>query len=70
MNDKIEAFKARIQQLAADGKCSPEAAALIDDMYAELETAYKQNLSLRKTALKAVSKQERMSSKLKDALME
>ncbi|CAM3312892.1 MULTISPECIES: hypothetical protein [Paenibacillus] len=70
MNDKIEAFKARIQQLTADGKCSPEAAKLIDEMYAELETAYKQNLNLRKTALKAVSKQERMSSKLKDALME
>lgn len=48
----------------------PEAAELIDEMYAELETAYKQNLNLRKTALKAVSKQERMSSKLKDALME
>ncbi|ANY71898.1 hypothetical protein BBD41_04470 [Paenibacillus ihbetae] len=70
MNDKIEAFKIRIQQLTADGKCSPEAAALIDDMVVELEAAYKQNLNLRKTALKAVSKQDRMSSRLKDALME
>ncbi|OOC60797.1 hypothetical protein [Paenibacillus ihbetae] len=70
MNDKIEAFKKRIQQLTADGKCSPEAAALIDDMVVELEAAYKQNLNLRKTALKAVSKQDRMSSRLKDALME
>lgn len=70
MSDKMEAWKARMHKVESQGGVSPEAAALIQAMYEELEVLTKQNINLRKTVLKATSKQARMSSKLKDALME
>ncbi|AWP28470.1 hypothetical protein PVOR_13129 [Paenibacillus vortex V453] len=70
MSDKMETWKARMQEVESQGGLSPEAATLIHAMYEELEVITKQNMNLRKTVLKATSKQTRMSSKLKDALME
>jgi len=70
MNDKLEAWKQRIQEMESHGDLSAEAGRLVNAMYEEIETLTKQNINLRKTALKLTSKEMRMSSKLKDALME
>lgn len=70
MSDKMAAWKERIREVEAMGGLSPEALTLIQAMYEELEALTKQNFNLRKTALKATSRETRMSSKLKDALME
>lgn len=70
MNDKLEAWKQWIQEIESKGDLSPEAGRLVHAMYEEIQTLTKQNINLRKTALKATSKEMRMSSKLKDALME
>lgn len=70
MNDKLEAWKQRMQEIESKGDFSPEASRLVHAMYEEIQTLTKQNINLRKTALKATSKEMRMSSKLKDALME
>ncbi|KOP63914.1 hypothetical protein AMS62_00700 [Bacillus sp. FJAT-18019] len=70
MNDKLEAWKQQIKEMESKGDLSAEAGMLVNAMYEEIETLTKQNINLRKTALKATSKEMRMSSKLKDALME
>lgn len=70
MSDKMAAWKERIREVEALGGLSPEALTLIHAMYDELEALTKQNFNLRKTALKVTSRETRMSSKLKDALME
>ncbi|MGG3282500.1 hypothetical protein [Paenibacillus solani] len=70
MNDKLEAWKQRIQEMESKGHLSGDASRLVNAMYEEIEMLTKQNINLRKTALKATSKEMRMSSKLKDALME
>lgn len=70
MNDKLEAWKERIQEVESKEGLSPEASGLVYAMYEEIEALMKQNFNLRKSALKATSKEMRMSSKLKDALME
>ncbi|MFB4322209.1 MULTISPECIES: hypothetical protein [Paenibacillus] len=70
MSDKMEAWKERIQEAESKGGLSPDALSLIHAMYEEIEALTRQNVNLRRTALKAASKETRMSSKLKDALME
>lgn len=70
MSDKMEAWKERIQEAESNGGLPPDALTLIHAMYEEIEALTRQNVNLRRTALKAASKETRMSSKLKDALME
>ncbi|ACX64403.1 hypothetical protein MHI43_10735 [Paenibacillus sp. FSL H8-0457] len=70
MSDKMEAWKERIQEAESKGGLPPDALTLIHAMYEEIEALTRQNVNLRRTALKAASKENRMSSKLKDALME
>lgn len=68
--DKAEMWEQRIQELAAAGALSAEARALLHEMLEELKQVARQNMNLRKAVLKASGKEARMSSKLKDALME
>lgn len=70
MNDTIVELQSRAKTLKEEGSLSPEASELIGLLLGELETVSRQNINLRKAALKTSSKQSRMSSKLKDALME
>ena len=70
MSDKMEAWKERIQEAESKGGLPPDALTLIHAMYEEIEALTRQNVNLRRTALKTASKENRMSSKLKDALME
>lgn len=70
MMDKAEMWAQRIQELAAAGALSAEARALLHEMLEELKQVARQNMNLRKAVLKASGKEARMSSKLKDALME
>lgn len=70
MSDKMEAWKERIQEVESKGGLTPDALTLIHAMYEEIEALTRQNVNLRRNALKAASKETRMSSKLKDALME
>ncbi|MGG1876858.1 hypothetical protein ABDI30_04610 [Paenibacillus cisolokensis] len=70
MMDKAEMWEQRIQELAAAGALSAEARALLHEMLEELKQVARQNMNLRKAVLKASGKEARMSSKLKDALME
>ncbi|MEK3730851.1 MULTISPECIES: hypothetical protein [Paenibacillus] len=70
MMDKAEMWEQRIQELAAAGALTAEARALLHEMLEELKQVARQNMNLRKAVLKASGKEARMSSKLKDALME
>ncbi|MGM1046013.1 hypothetical protein SAMN05661091_3811 [Paenibacillus uliginis N3/975] len=70
MNDTVADLANRAKLLKETGQLSPEAALLVEQLLKELETVNRQNINLRKAALKSSSKQARMSSKLKDALME
>lgn len=70
MNDTIVDLQNRAKTLEEEGSLSLEASELIGLLLEELESVSRQNINLRKAALKTSSKQARMSSKLKDALME
>ncbi|WP_054957194.1 hypothetical protein [Paenibacillus dakarensis] len=70
MNDTVLQLANEAKKLKEEEQLSPEATKLIDQLLEELETLARQNVNLRKAALKATSKQSRMSSKLKDALYE
>lgn len=70
MNDTIVNLTKQARKLEEEGQLSPDAAKLVEQLLEELEIITRQNVNLRKAALKSSSKQARMSSKLKDALME
>lgn len=70
MNDTIVNLTNQARKLQEEGQLSLEAAKLVEQLLDELEIITRQNVNLRKAALKSSSKQARMSSKLKDALME
>ncbi|WP_106768071.1 hypothetical protein [Paenibacillus faecalis] len=69
MNDTVLNLANQAKRLEEKGQLSSEAALLVKQLLEELESVNRQNLNLRKAALKQ-SKQARMSSKLRDALME
>lgn len=70
MNDTIVNLTNQARKLQEEGQLSLEAEKLVEQLLEELEIITRQNVNLRKAALKSSSKQARMSSKLKDALME
>ncbi|MFC7681938.1 hypothetical protein [Paenibacillus sp. GCM10028914] len=70
MNDTIVNLANQARKLEEEGQLSPDAVSLVKHLLEELELVTRQNVNLRKAALQASSKQARMSSKLKDALME
>lgn len=70
MNDTVQNLANRAKLLEEKGQLSSEVVLLVKQLLEELESVSRQNLNLRKAALKSTSKQARMSSKLKDALME
>lgn len=70
MNDTIANLTNQARKLQEEGQLSLEAEKLVEQLLEELEIITRQNVNLRKAALKSSSKQARMSSKLKDALME
>ncbi|WP_422660725.1 hypothetical protein ACK8P5_09650 [Paenibacillus sp. EC2-1] len=70
MNDTIVNLTNQAKKLQEEGQLGLEAAKLVEQLLEELEIITRQNVNLRKAALKSSSKQARMSSKLKDALME
>lgn len=67
---KLQAYKESAEQLQQQGLLSAEAEELVNHLIQELEQTTLQNESLRKAVLKSVAKQSRMSSKLRDALLE
>ncbi|GAB6929887.1 hypothetical protein JCM10914A_38700 [Paenibacillus sp. JCM 10914] len=69
MTDRLESWNLRVQEICAQADVPDDAKTIIREMYEEISKLDKQNHSLRRNALRASSK-DRMSSKLKDALME
>ncbi|WP_433620054.1 hypothetical protein [Paenibacillus cellulositrophicus] len=70
MQEKIEAYKARITELTAELGKDPQVEDLVSSLLADLEEAVQQNHKLRLTLLKSSSKESRMSTKLREALYE
>ncbi|MGF7050333.1 hypothetical protein J2T13_004871 [Paenibacillus sp. DS2015] len=70
MNDTLEHYKERIAVIENQGNQDPDMLLLLNHLVEDLEKCYQQNLSLRKAVLKSNSKESRMSTKLRDALME
>ncbi|HEY2495326.1 MAG TPA: hypothetical protein VGI33_20770 [Paenibacillus sp.] len=70
MNDTIEHYKELIAAIENQGNQDPSMLLLLNNLMEDLEKCYQQNLSLRKAVLKSNSKESRMSTKLRDALME
>lgn len=68
--EQIEKWEQRIRELEEAGGLTAEANALVQEMLEELKSTARQNINLKKAVLKASGKEARMSSKLKDALME
>ncbi|KAF9122630.1 hypothetical protein BGX30_001867 [Mortierella sp. GBA39] len=68
MQEKIEAYKARIAELTAELGKDPQVEDLVSSLLADLEEAVQQNDKLRLTLLKSSSKESRMSTKLREAL--
>lgn len=70
MNDTIEHYKEQITALETQENQDPDVLLLLNNLVEDLEKCFQQNLSLRKAVLKSNSQESRMSSKLRDALME
>lgn len=69
MNDTAAELAAQAKKLEEQGLLGGEAAEFVARLLAEMDTLRRQNGNLRRAALKS-SKQDRMSTKLKEALYE
>ncbi|NMO96897.1 hypothetical protein [Paenibacillus lemnae] len=69
MSEHESEWKQRIAELEQDQKLTPEAREIMQHLLNEVERLTLQNKNLRRAALKS-TKQDRMSTKLKDALYE
>lgn len=70
MNDSLNALKEKYEQLEQEVHLDERTRELVADLFAEVRRLQASNQTLRRTMLKASSKESRMSSKLRDALYE
>lgn len=70
MNDSLHALKEKYEQLEQEVHLDERTRELVADLFAEVRRLQASNQTLRRTMLKASSKESRMSSKLRDALYE
>lgn len=70
MNDSLLALKEKYEQLEQEVDLDERTRELVADLFAEARRLQASNQTLRRTLLKASSKESRMSSKLRDALYE
>lgn len=70
MNNSLQELKEKYEQLVQEVDLDERTRELVADLFAEARRLQASNQTLRRTMLKASSKESRMSSKLRDALYE